>query len=390
MVSENCDFSTFRQVIEPSYIRLAKGVYILMNMTKVRASCPEGRHYNLTSQNCNPCIATVECGCELHVGNEVIAAEAQRCMREDVADSKLQHAVNLIVLQEFYELTNETLTGRKLFDPSEYREPQPLLWSMYSENTSRLIANDEKLSYSLKKLANSLRNDSVVLHSPSEALLFDYIMNSSLQQPFWYFNFWSWSTYAIFGLFIFAIFTMLLVYRMHRRLVMIQLLLVNSMKPLLPKTAAYELRTLATTMKTQVEQPEIFKELFESIRKLDIAVVTLVLLITIFLIIIGAIIKRRLARRSFLYLDIASDQAVVQIKLFEFPDASRIFAVKTLSQQMELSLKQLCGCGVLRIVSKRLHVYNTLTDETIKTPKHIFIHLIKWRSYERFFELHIV
>ena len=106
MVSENCDFSTYRQVIEPSYIRLAKGVYILMNMTKVRASCPEGRHYNLTSQNCNPCIATVECGCELHVGNEVIAAEAQMCVRLDIADSKLQHAVNLIVLQEFHELTN--------------------------------------------------------------------------------------------------------------------------------------------------------------------------------------------------------------------------------------------------------------------------------------------
>ena len=40
---------------------------------------------------------------------------------------------------------------------------------------------------------------------------------------------------------------------------------------------------------------------------------------------------------------------------------------------MELSLKPLCGCGLLKIVSKQLHVYNTLTDETIKTPEHLFI-----------------
>jgi hypothetical protein len=42
-VAQACEFSTHCQVIEPSYTRLAKRVYILINWTDVRAICPIGR-----------------------------------------------------------------------------------------------------------------------------------------------------------------------------------------------------------------------------------------------------------------------------------------------------------------------------------------------------------
>jgi hypothetical protein len=43
-----CQFSARKQTIEPTYIRLKKGIFILVNYTDVKVICPQESTYNLT------------------------------------------------------------------------------------------------------------------------------------------------------------------------------------------------------------------------------------------------------------------------------------------------------------------------------------------------------
>jgi hypothetical protein len=61
-----CQFSARKQIVEPTYIRLKKGIFILVNYTDVKVICPQGSTYNLTNTRCYPCLVRLQCGCELY------------------------------------------------------------------------------------------------------------------------------------------------------------------------------------------------------------------------------------------------------------------------------------------------------------------------------------
>jgi hypothetical protein len=192
-----CQFSARKQIIEPTYIRLKKGIFILVNYTDVKVICPQGSTYNLTNTKCHPCLVRLQCGCELHAEGQTLVAASSRCLRHERLGPKLLHGINLILLQSFYDLNNWTLSAKNLLEVGEYREPKDMHWKIYSENVTKILASDQQDSYSLKKLTETFQNGSYALHSPAEALLFDFLHEYTPRQKFWYLNLKSWTTYAL-------------------------------------------------------------------------------------------------------------------------------------------------------------------------------------------------
>jgi hypothetical protein len=154
---------------------------------------------------CNPCLVQLECGCTLYGSGDRLneMSNFDESCNDRHTESKIFHAVNLAVLNAFYEGINESLTGQALFNESIEDELAPLYLPLFSENVTRLLSADKSASYSLRKLSENLQNDSVIFHSPTEALLYDYI-NQQPDRAFWSWNH-GWVSYAICGQYLLVI-----------------------------------------------------------------------------------------------------------------------------------------------------------------------------------------
>jgi hypothetical protein len=75
-----CQFSARKQIVEPTYIRQKKGIFILVNYTDVKVICPQGTTYNLTNIRCHPCLVRLQCGCELHAEEQTLVAASSVAM----------------------------------------------------------------------------------------------------------------------------------------------------------------------------------------------------------------------------------------------------------------------------------------------------------------------
>jgi len=117
-----------------------------------------------------------------------------------------------------------------------------------------MLAADKDVSYSLNKIADSLRNDSAVFHSPSEVMLYDLLQQQQQAQP-WTVNLQSWDTWAVGGTYILIILLVISTYRIHRHLEVIYADTIGAMRTL-PKVDAFRLRTTgATTPAIQLPTP---------------------------------------------------------------------------------------------------------------------------------------
>jgi hypothetical protein len=380
-----CQFSARKQIIEPTYIRLKKGIFILQNYTDVKVICPEGSTYNLTNTKCHPCLARLQCGCELEAEGQTLVAASSRCLRHEKLGPKLLHGINLILLQSFYDLSNWTLSTKNLLEPRDYREPMDLHWKIYSENVTKLIASDQEASYSLKKLAENFQNDTFALNSPSEALLFDFLHEYSPRQRFWYLNFNSWTTYALLILYLLAAVFIVIQYRSYQRLRILQAVAAQSIQ-LLPRVRGFELKQATSTQLPQlVSYFESLKQNIGQIRNLDFLLLAIGISTIIVGIIVLIIIIRKLKRRSSLYADFASEDQIVQIKLLDFPNATRAFSVVSSQQRIQFHLRNLLCCGILAITDNPWRVINTITKKSIRMPKFVFISLGKMASLRKLF-----
>ena len=107
----------------------------------------------------------------------------------------------------------------------------------------------------------------------------------------------------------------------------------------------------------------------------DAEVTYAVLLIVgaIWLIYLTIAVHRSTKRRSFLYLDIASTDKIVQIKYIEFPDSTREYMIRIPPGAIKLSLKSYKLFAVLSFESAQWTLHNARTAENIMLPKWIFI-----------------
>jgi hypothetical protein len=227
-----CQFSARKQIVEPTYIRLKKGIFILVNYTDVKVICPQGSTYSLTNARCHPCSVRLQCGWELQAEGQTLVATSSRCLRHEGPGPKLLHGINLILLQSFYDLNNWTLSTKNLLEVAEYREPEDIHWKLYSENVTKILRSDIQDSYDLKKFTETLQNGSYALNSPGEALLFDFSHECTPRQKFWYHNLKSWTTYVLLILYLLAAAFIVIQYRNYQRLRILQAVAAQGMQNL--------------------------------------------------------------------------------------------------------------------------------------------------------------
>jgi hypothetical protein len=138
------------------------------------------------------------------------------CNKTPSTTSTLHSAYNAAVLREFYDLANQTLQGNHLVVPQNLTPLQPLDVPFFSKNISQLLAADTSLSYSLSKISASLTNSSSVIHSPTEAILLQYlhqIAKADAAFP----NFNSIETWFILGPIPCIVLILVLTFILHRR-----------------------------------------------------------------------------------------------------------------------------------------------------------------------------
>ena len=260
-----------------------------------------------------------------------------------------------------------------MLEARDYREPQDMHWQIYSENVTKILASDQQDSYSLKKLTETFENGSYAFHSPAEALLYDFLHEYSPRQKFWYVNLTSWTTYALLLLYLLAAAFIVIHYRNHQRLRILQAVAAQNIQ-LLPKARGFQLKQAVSTQQPQIANyVENLVQNLGQIRNLDFLLVALWISTIIGIIIVIVIIIRKLTRRSSLYVDISSGSNIAQVKLLDFPDATRSFSVITPKEPIQLRVKNLFCCGILAIPVNSWKVSNTLTGKTIKVPKYVII-----------------
>jgi hypothetical protein len=365
MVSKLCDFTVQKKELSPTYLKLAERKYVVSNLTSVRSYCGGDTRTPLSSEQCVPCLITLGCSCSLVANEIVIRAENPDC---DNYTSQVQvsHALNLAVLQTFYEMSNASLNGAQLVNVSLLKTVQPINLPFFSDQTDKLLAADEAASYSLKKLTESLQNDSVILHTPAEAVVHDLLRQNSLMRSF---EITSWTTWIT--LLPWVAVAILMALHVSTFLKMRSLSAAVAMMGLsrLPKINAFAVRTEPpTTAETPAWQLAILE-----IRHYDLIFIFGLVLLTIAVIILIVAIKRALSRRSFIYLDLASSKGIAQIKFCTLPDPSRNFSVALPKKPTTLTCVS-CGLfGVVKFTSKPWKLIRAHDGHKIQLPTYMIL-----------------
>jgi len=290
----------------------------------------------------------------------------------------------LAILQNFYDMTNVTaLNGEAWPRQSEFGNIAELKLPLFAEKTDRLLAADTERSYSLHKLVNNLQNESVVLHGPAEGILYDYVRGQTARLSF---SGWEWSDWqawicvsvaplsAAFGL---------CIYRLHQRVTGLQSKLASLMLGSLlglPKGQAVELGLKVLNAQAATAAPTaddttsanmaFLANLAAEIRRMDIAFVIIVIAVAmLFLWLIITVVRRVLAPRSYMYLEVRSAEHVLIFAFWTFPDASRYYSVKIPANGLRLQLQNLGLIGILSVAAKNWFVVNTLTGQRVELPK---------------------
>ena len=366
-VLANCDFTTRRAFIEPVYIRLNATTYVISNLTKPRTLCKFNRRRPLSIEPCSPCLISLPCGC--YVSSSEFRLAGPIDCSDALSSASVLHGVNLIILQNFYDLANVTLTGNTLFSPNRTYTPAPLRLPIFGENTSRLLASDESIGYSLRKLVSSLANESIVLHSPSEAILYDYINRmAQIQNKFP--NFHEPATWFIITPFPCVIILAILYVALRRRLYSLQVL--AGIQPLLPKASAFVLRTTVTTPPIPTA-PSFLDQWIVDIRNHDVTVIVFLTLAFVWLLCLTYGVYRSLSRNTCLYLDFSSEHCLLQLRYFTLPNASRCYEVKMSRGPTSLAFRSYFFFGVLSFKTRPWCLYNTVNDRKSPLPAIILV-----------------
>jgi hypothetical protein len=364
-----CDFSMRKEIIEPSYARLASGVYVLSNFQNVQILC--GQDTPIVPVHCGTCLVNFTCGCYVQSTHTILGSKY--CSGNHNGGTVL-HAVNLIILQSFYDLTNRNFTGSQLLLDNEYHNASSLHLPFFGDNTTKLLNADKSVSYSLQKLVSTLQNDSVVFHNPAEAMLDQLLEEIRTGRSFWTFNTNAWLTWAVCLLYILLISYVIWLYiRTHRNRQQISnavpLALAHSL--LLPKTTALQLRS---TIPTPLDfPPSAIIDWITSLQHSEVFLYILILGVLILLIFNFILLAYSFSRRSYVYIDMTSQTSVLMLKLTTLPDATRYFAIHIPPRSTKLVLYSCFLFGILSFKSSPWVLTHSLTHQRKTLPRWLII-----------------
>ena len=380
IVQQKCDFTTKRQTIESTYWEIAPGTYIISNLTGIRTKCI-GESIQLMTRMCAPCIVRLNCSCQLFANTPHVALQPPKSCDNSSSKSEFRHTINLAVLHTFYDMSNVSFTGTTLLTANQLTEHHPLELPFFADSTAKLWAADDTTSYSLRKLSEGLRNQTIILHSPAEAIVHDFLSRNTLLETFQWTDWTAWLKLlpwlAVIGLFLWQI-------TLHRRLSILTAATAIEMTSRLPRASAFALLTASLTTPSP-SKPD-WRDLISVLHFNDWLIVSAFLFVAVCLILLAIAVKRSLARRSYLYLDTSSDIGVLQLYYYTFPDATRNYAIKLPTRPVHLHLRSFGFFGVLLVQPKPWTLIHSVTRKRIRLPRWLLVPYWKLQTVQRFLQ----
>ena len=167
-ITEVCPFTVAHRLPRTLHVQLSPDVFLVngyqnLSLVDVNGTRPVPR--------CAPCLITLSCSAQLHDTQGLLIPSPVLCNpRQESPD--IAYPVNRALLDTFYDDDNDTALESLRNQPPEL---PPLNLTAYNSEASQRAASDTVISYSMKKLAAAMQNDSVILHTPAEALIYDFV-----------------------------------------------------------------------------------------------------------------------------------------------------------------------------------------------------------------------
>ena len=390
-VHQRCSFSVRRGDIEPQVLRLDVGLFIATDPTVVEIACP-GEQPHMAAADKSLKLLRLECGCSLRYDRANFALETVQCPVNFSQTETVLSAVNLAILQHFYDLSDEIVSGSRLYLNNQTSQPAPLQIPLFGENVSQWIADDEQASYSLTKLAEHLENNSVVIHSQAEALLYQYIDSLPGESSFWALNtsnLFLWCLCIGNAIVLFLVLYLMVTVRLLRGNIQAVATMTGTALPILAQ--AFQLKTpsaastqIATTTLSMTDEPTT---LFDDRFHFDWLTIGAIIFFGVCVVIklICCLKNHGSANRrsSVLYIVVRTATQMTDVRYYNFPDASRNFTLKVARHQLRVALQNFGIFGKLILFPPRWEVRDTLTGRTIQLPPSIWIGYFKLRAIKK-------
>jgi hypothetical protein len=376
LVAKYCEFTVRKGTIEPTYVKLQDRKYVVSNLTQVHTACRGGSHKPLSVDPCMPCIVDLGCSCTLAAGEFSLEAEASACDNH-TSSTEVSHAVNLAVLQAFYDLDNDTLTGGALLPPSKMRDIQGIKLPLF--DTDRLLAADEAAGYSLRKMVDALQNESVILHTPAEAVIHDFMtrMTEISKFPGWT----SWFTYVSVLPWVVIGLLAIVQIRTTMKLRALAAAFLATRMTKLPLVSGFAVRTEAPTPTTI--SPLAWIAIVAETHRHNLLIAAYLVILTLMLVGLALVVRKTFARRSYIYLDLATETEIAQLRFCALPDATRNFSVKVSKRPTILACRSFCLFGVISFQSKPWKLTYALTNRKVQLPTVVLIPFWKLKVVQR-------
>jgi hypothetical protein len=110
------------------------------------------------STTSNWSLLDLPCSCVIHKNGRKVAVETHGCNTNLTELSEILHAINLLILSAFYNLSDEIISGTHLFPTNDMQTPDEAQWKLFADRTNRTLAADQQVSYSLRKLVPEMQN----------------------------------------------------------------------------------------------------------------------------------------------------------------------------------------------------------------------------------------
>jgi hypothetical protein len=293
-IRRTCEFSTRQATMDTIYLRLNATTFVVRNSTNSQITCKGANSRPVSNSTCIPCVVTTGCSCVLKSAETRIPAPTN-CEKSVQPTTVLHTAYNAAVLREFYGLANQSLKGDHLV-PVAGLAPPAIKLTVFSSNVTQLLAADDTLSYSLRKVSDYFVNASSVLHSPTEAVLFQYLRQMATTETSFP-NFNSLETWFVLAPLPCCALLLISSVFLHRRVQVLTMALAIST----PRVQAFELKMPTPTIAPTTTVSPILQWI-DTFRQHDLVLISLVIGIIVCMIIIATATHRALARRSFIYI----------------------------------------------------------------------------------------
>ena len=165
-VKSLCDFRFVQNALKSEIIELKPNFLILYHTPLLSMEC-ENEHKMI--KGCDFCIVNLPCQCTILTTEFYLVPRIGSC-HNHTKEITMMHPVNLILLQHFFSNSHvENMVADTSFqNPVNINVPH---FNMYKHKMNDILANDKKSHLSIRKMAESARQNKTIYQSLAEPLL---------------------------------------------------------------------------------------------------------------------------------------------------------------------------------------------------------------------------